>query len=177
MRTCLPIAATVVVALAALTSGELVAQSSTEADTELAKLSWLVGGKWVAEVKSQDGNPLRVEVKFDWASNKKAIRYSILFHQNGKDTPQYEGMYWWHPSKKQMAMLQINRHGDVTEAVVAIDGEHFRQTNTLTRADGTTQEQRAEFDRLGDEAFAFRAFVPKGTEWAEAVSFKYTRTR
>ncbi len=152
-------------------------QASEEADRALEQLAWAVGGKWVSELKGPDGSPLTVETTFDWSGHRKSIKYAVVFKFQEKSTTQYEGVYWWSPEKKQLMMLQIDGQGNVTESTLVKEGDQFKQRNTVTLADGTKREQRAEFTREGDDVFAFKAFIRKGDDWAEAVALKYKRVR
>src|SRR5262249_46073076 len=120
-------------------------------------------------------DPLTVEMTVDWTGHKQALKYAIVFKTRDGTVPQYEGIYFWNPAKKEINLLQIDRAGNVTEAVLTIDGDKFSQRNTLTRVDGTKQEQRAQLVRENDNLFSFKAFIPKGDEWVEAVGFKYRR--
>jgi hypothetical protein len=140
----------------------------------LASLAWCVGGKWVHEVPDAD-KPITIETTFEWAGHKKAIRYTITFTAGGKTTTQYEGTYWYHPGKQSLVMLQIDRLGNVTESTVTPDATGFKQTNTVSAVDGAKREQRVEVVRDGDDAFTFRAKVPKDGDWVEAVTFAYKR--
>jgi hypothetical protein len=153
------------------------APAADEGQSTLDNLAWLVGGKWVAKIKSPDGGALVVEAQFEWAGHKKAIKYEIVFRGKEKPVTQYEGIYWWHPGKKQLARLQIDRAGNVTESLAAFDGDKMKQENIQSRADGKKQEQRVELTRDGDDAFVFKAFVQKDGNWVEAAAFKYTRER
>ncbi len=47
--------------------------------------------------------------------------------------------------------------------------------NTLTRANGSTDRQRAEFIRDGDDTFLLKASVLNGEQWEEVVTFTYKR--
>ena len=143
----------------------------------LRPLAWTVGGTWVAEVKRPDGKPLKVETTFEWASHRKALRYTIVIRTDTGTVPQYEGLYWWDPGAKEIHMLQIDRQGNVTKSVATFAGNTMTQKNQLTRADGTKQEQRVELVRDGDDAFSFKALLQKGGEWAEAARFTYKRVR
>jgi hypothetical protein len=51
------------------------------------------------------------------------------------------------------------------------------QRNLSTRADGTTQDQRVELVRKGNDAFAFEAFLKKDNQWVKAVGFTHNRVR
>ena len=141
----------------------------------LAALSWLAGGTWVSEIQASDGRPLRVESKFDWAEHGRALKYVIHFRTAERTIPQYEGVYFWHPGKKQIHMLQIDRSGNITESVATVDGDTIKQENQATAADGTTRPQRVSVARKGDDAFEFKALVQRDGEWADAVGFTYKR--
>ncbi len=172
MKTCLT-SSIITAILVGFGFGPMVAQQP--ADDPLGKFSWLVGGKWVAEIKTPKGEPLTVEMTCQWTGHKKALKYAVVFKTKEEVVPQYEGMYWWNPAKKEISLLQIDRGGNVTESLVTIEGDKWTQKNTLTRLDGTKQEQRAEFVRENADTFSFKAFIPKGDQWVEAVAFKYKR--
>lgn len=146
-------------------------------ENPLDELAWLVGGKWVAEIKTPKGDSMTVETTFEWSGHKKALKYAIAFKSKEATVPQYEGLYWWNPAKKALTLLQLDRQGNMTEAVLTVEKGKFFQKNTLTRPDGKTQEQRAQFERVNDDTFLFKAFVQKDDEWVEAVAFQYKRIR
>lgn len=153
------------------------ADTPADGDASLARLGWLVGGSWSAEVKSPDGAPLKIAFTPEWGGHRKTIKYTITMHAGGKTFTQYEGVYWWDPAKKRVNMLQVDRSGNVTESFVTFDGEVFRQDNTAIKADGTAGKQRIEFRRDGEDAFVFRAEIQQGDKWQEAVKITYQRVR
>lgn len=153
----------------------LAEDASTEGDRALEQLAWAVGGKWVTDIEAPDGKPFSVETTFDWGGHHKTIKYAIVFKRDGKLTTQYEGTYWWNPEKKQLAMLQVDRSGAVTESLLTVENKTFKQANTVILGDGTKREQRVEFVRNGDDKFNFKAFIKKNDEWTEAVAFEYHR--
>jgi hypothetical protein len=143
----------------------------------LAELSWLVGGVWVAAANSPDGKPLRVEFKCDWAEHGMALKYVIHFKTGDQTIPQYDGIYYWHPAKKHIAMVQIDRNGNVTESVATTDGGNVTQENEATSSDGTSRPQRVTVTRKGDDTFDFKAMVKRDGEWVEGLSLTYKRER
>ena len=114
-------------------------------DNPLAGLAWTVGGTWVAEVKDSAGQPMRAETKFDWGGHCRTLKFVIHFKTAGGTVTQYEGVYYWHPGKRQIAMLQVDRGGNVTESVAKLEGATLTQENQVTLADGTTRSQRVGF--------------------------------
>lgn len=147
------------------------------ADHPLAAISWLVGGMWVAEIPSSDGRPMRVETRFEWSEHGQSLKYVVHFKSADKTVPQYEGMYYWHPGRKHIAMVQVDRSGNVTESVAKMDGDALTQENQATQTDGTTRPQRVRIVREGDNGFAFKAMVQREGEWVDAVAFTYKRDR
>jgi hypothetical protein len=167
---------TVLGTLLVLVSGSSRAAEPPPGDPLLA-LSWFVGGSWVAEIKSSDGRAMRVESKFAWADHGRALKYVIHFTSGGETVPQYEGVYYWHPGRKHIAMLQTDRGGNVTESVVTVEGTTLKQENQATQADGTTRPQRVCVTRRGDDTFDFTALVQRDGAWVEGVSLTYKRQR
>ena len=165
------------VAILLLPAAAAAAARSVEppADHPLAPLSWLVGGTWVSRIDSPDGAPTRVECRFQWAENGQALKFVIHFKAGDEVVPQYEGMYYWHPGKKRIQMLQVGRGGNVTESVVTVDGARMAQENEAARADGTTSPQRVSVTRTEADAFEFKAQVLRDGQWVEAVGFTYRR--
>ena len=147
------------------------------ADQPLSALSWLVGGTWVTELRSSDGRPTRVEARFDWAGHGRTLHYVIHFKRGDETVMQYDGLYYWHPGRKQIAMVQVDRDGNVTESVAMVDGNTMTQENQATQTDGTTRPQRVSVTREGDDAFAFKAMVQRDGQWLDAVGFTYKRER
>src|SRR5262245_47625706 len=154
----------------------LTSAPSLAADHPLDPLAWLVGGTWVSELPAK-GDPLTVRMTVHWADHKQALKYTIVFKTKDDETAQYEGTYYWHPGAKEIRLLQIDRGGQMTEAVLTVAGDKWTQKNTLFRKDGTRQQQRSELTRDGDDAFRFRALVPKGEEWVEGLNLVYKRVK
>jgi hypothetical protein len=151
--------------------------ASAAEESPLNPLAWLAGGTWVAEIQPPKAEPLSVHMTVQWAAHRQAIQYTITFKTRDASFVQYEGTYYWHPGSKEIRLLQVDRGGQVTEGVTTVGEGKWTQKNTLTRKDGTKQEQRTELTRDGDDAFHFRALVPKGEEWVEGLKITYKRLK
>jgi len=86
-------------------------------------------------------------------------------------------MYFWHPGKKTITLMEVTAAGATTEGALKPEGTMLVQRNLSTQADGTTQDQRVELVRKGNDAFAFEAFLKKDDQWVKAVGFTYNRVR
>jgi hypothetical protein len=146
-----------------------------DAGKELEPLAWAVGGSWLSELQNADGKPLPVYLRFQWAENHRAIHYTIVFEVEGKKTPHYDGTYYWHPAKKSIALLQIDRHGNVVESTVTPEGKTLKQENVQTSIDGTQRPQRVEITQTGNDSFTTKAFIQRDGKWVEVASFTYKR--
>jgi hypothetical protein len=151
--------------------------AADESADPLEPLAWTVGGRWVADIKGSDDSPLRVEATFRRSAHKKAITYDVVFKSNNNSVTQYEGMYFWHPGKKTITLMEVTAAGATTEGALKPEGTMLVQRNLSTQADGTTQDQRVELVRKGNDAFAFEAFLKKDDQWVKAVGFTYNRVR
>ena len=111
------------------------------------------------------------------ATDGRTLHYVIHFKRGDETVTQYDGIYYWHPGRKHIAMVQVDRNGNVTESVAKVDGNTMTQENQATQTDGTTRPQRVNVTREGHDAFAFKAMVERDGQWVEAVGFKYKRER
>jgi hypothetical protein len=156
----------------------VVAANTAHAQTSpLDPVSWLVGGEWVSELNPPKGDPITVRMTVEWTAHKQALKYTIYFKTKDAEFPQYDGLYYWHPGAKEIRLLQTDRGGGLTEAVITVADGKWSQKNVHTAKDGKKSDQRAEMTREGNDAFHFRAFVPKGDEWIEALNVKYKRVK
>ncbi len=54
-------------------------------ENRLEQIGWLVGGKWVAEAEGPDGKLMIRESFFEWAANRRALRFwSVVKLNDGK---------------------------------------------------------------------------------------------
>lgn len=159
--------------LATLAFVENLSAQTPSAANPLEPLAWLVGGTWVNERTKPDGSSLTIESKYEWTARQKAIKFSTVHNDNGQPSLQVDGTYFWHPGRKQILMLQTG--WSVTESVVELKDGMFLHDNTLSRANGTTDRQRAEFTRDGEDTYLLKASVLNGDVWKEVVTFTYKR--
>ncbi len=141
----------------------------------LEQLAWLVGGTWIAETTTPDGNTATVEATYRWADHRQAIQYTLLRRSAGKVQPALEGICGWHPVKKQLVLWEMDAKGSLTEGTVTVKegGQHHEEV--IYGADGSTLPVRAEITRDGDDSFLFRALVEKDGEWTEVFRSTYRR--
>jgi len=131
----------------------------------------------VAENQAPDGSPVITEVVFDWASHKKLITYSIIRKYGAKTVPTIEGMCGWHPGKKQLVLWEMDNHGNLTEAMLIVNGNKQSYEELLYQADGSTLPIRAQGIREGEDVFIFKASIPKEGEWVEVFRADYKRVK
>lgn len=144
-------------------------------DDPLRPLAWLVGGTWVAEFKDPKGIPVAIEVTYSWAAHKKSISYTHIAKSQGKAVPQIDGLCYWHPGKKHLAIMEVNWLGYVTEEELTQDDKTLRIQSLTVRNGGAMHVRRAEIVREGPDVYVFRGFMPSGNDWVEAFTARYKR--
>lgn len=165
-----------VVLVSLLLSGFTVfAQQKSEATkpSPLEPVAWFVGGTWVSEVKSPDGQVTHVENNISWAPNHQAIEFLTKF--NGQ--PHYNGFYAYNAATKTIGFYYTSAEGDLTigSAVADADGKTLQQDFDLTNANGKVTHIRSTIVRDGDNAYWFTVFLQKNGEWSPEFKIRYER--
>ena len=159
-------------------AGELGEAGGSPVDSPLKKLGWLVGGTWVAEEKAADGGVVVVRLRCRWADTGHAILFRVGFVANGgAETPQYDGMFVWHPSRNKLTLWQVDRKGEVAEGEVTGSGDDFDQVVRVSHRDGSVHFLKAHYRRENRDAFRFQAFfrTSETAAWREALDVVYRR--
>jgi len=152
-------------------------QAATAPEHLLDQLGWLVGGVWTAEEPSDQGPPLVVHLACNWSGTRNALLFHVTFLSQGHETPQYDGMYVWHPGKQKFVLWQVNRKGEVAEGELTISGKEMDQTVHVAHLDGSEHFLKAHYTLIDDNAFRFKAqFRPsESAPWQEALDLVYKR--
>ncbi len=141
----------------------------------LSALAWLVGGKWVAEAEGPDGKPMIRESFFEWAANRRALRFwSIIKLHDGKAVPYVEGAYFWHPGKKSLWFWYVDP-GSYYEGEVLWDGKRLDHIYEGVNAKGEREKWRYWFERESEDRMPIKIFSHKDGVWSEIVSLTYER--
>lgn len=166
---------TVVLAYTLLLGFSAFAQQKAEPaqPSPLQPVAWFVGGTWVSEVKSPDGQVTHVENNITWAPNHQAIEFLTKF--NGQ--PHYNGFYAYNAATKTIGFYYTSAEGDLTigTAVPDSDGKTLRQDFDLTSASGKVTHIRSTIVRDGDNAYWFTVFLQKNGEWSPEFKIHYER--
>lgn len=154
-------------------------QASAPAPNPIQQLAWLVGGTWIAHEEASGGAPPpEVRLNCRWSGTKKAIFYDVSFLSGGRETPQYDGMYVWHPGRGKFVLWQVNRKGEVAEGEVVVSGKEMDQAVRISHPDGSAHFLKAHYTRLDDNTFRFKAFfrLAESDPWQDAIDLVYKRT-
>jgi len=145
----------------------------------LDQLAWLAGGVWTAEEPSDQGPPLVVHLVCDWSGTRNALLFHVTFLSQGRETPQYDGMYVWHPGKQKFVLWQVNRKGDVAEGELTVSGKEMDQTVRVSHLDRSAHFLRAHYTLIDNDAFRFKAQfrLSESAPWQEALDLVYKRQR
>ena len=143
----------------------------------IAPLAWMVGGTWVGEEPGAGGATLKVLMTARWAETRNAILFDVAFESAGKRTAQYNGMFLWHPGRKNLTLWQINRKGEVAEGEVFPSAEAIDQTVSVDHLDGTRHFLKVRYRLLDRDTFHFKGFfrLREDAPWQDAVEVTYRR--
>jgi hypothetical protein len=158
--------------------GEPIESAVSAAESPLRKLGWLVGGTWVAEEKAADGGVVVVRLRCRWADTGHAILFRVGFVGDGGDeTPQYDGMFVWHPGRNKLTLWQVDRKGEVAEGEVTGSGDEFDQAVRVSHPDGSVHFLKGRYRREKRDAFRFQAFfrTSETAAWRDALDVVYRR--
>jgi hypothetical protein len=152
-------------------------QTGAAAARPIEQLGWLAGGVWTAEEPSDQGPPLVVHLVCHWSGTRNALLFQVTFLSEGRETPQYDGMYVWHPGKGRFVLWQVNRKGEVAEGELTVDGKEMDQTVRVAHLDGSAHFLKAHYTRIDDNAFRFKAQfrLSESAPWQEALDLVYKR--
>jgi hypothetical protein len=160
-----------VLLLATLTPAQQ--KPAAEPAPQIDQLLWMVGD-WQTTEKSDAGD-LLVHLSAHKSENQQAILYYVWFEKDGKITPQYNGMYYWHPGEKTFKVLQVDSHGAVGEGTYEQTGNRVTQL-VKTVSDKGSMELKSEWEIRPREFHFVAQFRTEGkTDWAPALDITYTR--
>ena len=155
--------------------GNCAAQSSAAAAAKspLEPVAWFVGGTWVSDVKSPDGQITHVENNIDWAPNHQAIQFLTKF--NGQ--PHYNGFYAYNAATKKISFYYTSSNGQLTigTATSDPDGKTLQQEFDTTQPDGKVGHVRSTIVRDSNDAYWFTVFLQKNGEWSPEFKIRYER--
>ena len=152
-------------------------QAAAAPEHHLDQLAWFVGGVWTAEEPSDQGPPLVVHLVCDWSGTRNALLFHVTFLSQGREIPQYDGMFVWHPGKQKFVLWQVNRKGEVAEGELTINGKDMDQTVRVTHLDGSQHFLKSHYTRIDDNSFRFNAQFRlwESAPWQEALDLVYKR--
>jgi hypothetical protein len=165
-------------AILMLIAARAMAQTAPAATNPLDPLSWLVGGKWVAEGdKGPDGKPFHVESVMTWGDNGRIMQFTTRFREEGKLVPVYSGMYAWNPARQRFVFLYTDNHGSLTEGEARMQGDRLEQEFEIVGADGAAHSFRSTIVRRGPDDYDWNVLGLKEGKWSELLALKYKRRR
>jgi hypothetical protein len=158
---------------AALGWSSLMAQ---EKAAPLEPLASLVGGLWIGPVPVPAGKaPMVIELRFEWAENKQAIRFDSAFVSGDKKKPYTSGMYGWNAAKGKITIYYMDSGGNLTEGDITPEDGVLVNELQSTDPKGKVTPIRVRLTKVGDNAFTNDIYLQKDGAWAPFVNVRYER--
>ena len=113
------------------------AEAPQAVPSPLAPLERLVGKIWLGNVTLKDGTKITTRYDYRWGINRKTVEYRAAVLTNEQWQPFTQGVYWWHPVKKQLYYIEFGAGGGFSEGMVVPDENAlhlFWTTNGLSGA-------------------------------------------
>ncbi len=147
-------------------------------ESPLAPLAFLAGGKWRAVMPARtEDNPMSIEQQIDWSENRQVLRFESTFVQGSKRTPYVVGMYFWHPSRKQIAFIYADNAGNLIEGAVTRKDDTLVHEFTITDPDSKLTRARAIITLRGPDLYTNEIFVEKDGAFEKVVNARYERKK
>ncbi len=142
----------------------------------LEPLASLVGGLWVGSLPPPKSGPAtQIELRFEWAENKQAIRFDSSFVQGEKRRAYTSGMYGWNAAKGKITIYYMDSSGSLTEGDITIEDGVLVNELQSTDAKGKVTPIRVKLTKIGDNAFTNDIYLQKDGAWAPFVNVRYER--
>ncbi len=162
--------------MAAIGWSTLAAQEKPVPPSPLEPLASLVGGLWVGALPPPKTGPaMSIELRFEWAENKQAIRFDSSFMQGDKKRPYTSGMYGWNAAKGKITIYYMDSGGNLTEGDIKIEDGVLVNELQSTDPKGKVTPIRVRLTKLGDHAFTNDIYLQKDGAWAPFVNVRYER--
>lgn len=143
----------------------------------LDQIAWLTGGTWIAEVKDEQGAPMRIENRIRWSEHGQLIKFVTTFISHNKPEVHYEGIYAWNPANKCIAFWYTDQKGNLTEGTAAMSGDTLTQDFEILNTNGRNDKLRSLIVRDTPDSYNWNVSAPKEGKWVEIFHLHYTREK
>ena len=128
----------------------------------LAPLASLVGGVWVGALPPPPSGPsMSIELRFEWAENKQAIRFDSSFVQGEKRKAYTSGMYGWNAAKGKITIYYMDSGGNLTEGDITLEDGVLVNELLSTDPKGQVTPIRVKLTKVGDNVFTNDIYLQK----------------
>lgn len=135
----------------------------------LAPLERLVGKIWLGNITLKNGTKITTRYDYRWGINRKTVEYRATILVQEQWQPFTQGVYWWHPVKKQLHYIEFGAGGGFSEGTVvpAENALHlFWTTNGLS---GTMTEYRDTVVFTGTDQWSTHPAQKTAEGWQSAM--------
>jgi len=130
----------------------------------------------VADIPVSQGLPaLKIELRFSWTENKRAIRFDSAFVTKDARKPYTSGMYAWDAALGKLIILYVGDGGEVVQGTITPEGNTLVNELKMTDLSGKTSPVQVRLTKEGSDVFQNAIFLMKNNEWTPFISVKYVR--
>jgi hypothetical protein len=167
-----------------LPSHSLVAQRTASADkppeppkqaNPMDPLAWLVGGVWTADAAKLAPGMLRIETQYVWSDNHRFLRFTTHFVSTQGTLRNYDGNMYWDPARKALRMWYLSASGEMTESLIALDGDRWQMDFAGTNFEDKPAQLRVIVDRKSSDLYHWSLSEKAGDLWKPLLGLDYAR--
>ncbi len=159
-----------------VTAASLLAADPPAAESPLAPIAFLAGGKWRATLPpAKDGTTMGIELQLDWSENRQTFRFESTFLSGEKRVPYTSGLYYWNPAKKLIAFTYVEASGSLTEGTLTKQGEGWLHEFTITDKTGAVHRAQALLTPREKDVFTNEISTEKDGKFEKVVDVRYER--
>ena len=130
-------------------------------------ISQLIGGKWVAEGKWQDGKKFKQELKFMWGLSHNIIKvktYAIIDQETGEFGLRNEGIRAWDDKDNAMKFWEFDIFGGITTGTCIIDGDQIHYQYEY-KMDESYALFRDTWTKIDEDSYRYRVGIVEDGKW------------
>ena len=111
-------------------------------------------GDWFREGQTNDGQPYRLEINYEWGSNGNFILGSWAFKNNGITWMSGNSTLYWDALKKEIVKLGFDSRGNHHKSVLSVDEKgQVTELRTSTNQDGEETELGFVINRIDNKSY------------------------
>ncbi|MDP6809014.1 MAG: hypothetical protein QGH96_15125, partial [Desulfobacterales bacterium] len=119
----------------------------------LSNLNFLTGD-WFREGQTNEGEPCRIDINYEWGSNGNFIHGSWAFKNNGITWMSGKSTLYWDAVKEEIVKVGFDRRGNHYKSVLSVDEKgQVTELRTSTNQEGEETQLGFVIKRINSKSY------------------------